>query len=306
MPNFSGIWTVTQQMQATGQSIWPARPGAPTIGTATATGATTATVAFTAGSTGYPTTVTFTATSSPGGLTGTGSSSPVTVTGLTTGTAYTFTVTATNATGTSAASAASNSITPVLQPGDAFGGGYFMGQISTSGNGIANYNLVIGPKATAQSVLFFKTSNTGGDPTSVIDGPANSAAMNSATYPAAEFCEGLTVGGFTDWYLPAKNELEIGYYNLKPWGATNDTSSGINANAVPARASNYTSGSPAQTSVSIFRTSSSEAFNAGGYWSSSEAPNPQLAWAQDFYAGSQSYFAKAGGFRARAVRRVAV
>ena len=26
MPNFSGMWTVTQQMQAKGQSIWPSPP----------------------------------------------------------------------------------------------------------------------------------------------------------------------------------------------------------------------------------------------------------------------------------------
>jgi hypothetical protein len=24
---------------------------------------------------------------------------------------------------------------------------------------------------------------------------------------AAQFCEGLTIGGFSDWYMPAKNEL---------------------------------------------------------------------------------------------------
>lgn len=89
-------------------------PQAPTIGTATA-GSGNATVTYTAGATGGSAITTFTATSSPGSLTGTGAS-PITVSGLSNGTAYTFTVTATNANGTSAASAASNSVTPA-QPG---------------------------------------------------------------------------------------------------------------------------------------------------------------------------------------------
>jgi hypothetical protein len=307
MPNFSGIWTVTQQMQATGQSIWPARPATPTIGTATATGATTATVAFTAGSTGYPTTVTFTATSSPGGLTGTGTS-PITVTGLTTGTAYTFTVTATNATGTSAASAASNSITPVLQIGDVFGGGYFAGQISTAGNSVADYNLVVGPRATAQSILQWKTSNTSTAGTSsVINGPANSTAMNDASHPAAQFCEGLTIGGYTDWYMPAKNELELFYYNFKSFANTNNTTSGSNTNAVPSRASNYTGGNPARTTVTLFQGFGSESFTTNSYWSSTESTSLQ-AWSQDAYQGYQSpSFVKDNmGTSVRAIRRVAV
>ena len=133
--------------------------------------------------------------------------------------------------------------------GSAYGGGFFVGQISTAGNGIADYNLVIGPLASAQSASKqWKTSNTSTTGTSsVIDGPTNSSNMNNATHPAAQFCEGLTIGGFSDWYLPALNELEICYYNLKPTTYVNNTSYGINANAVPARASNYTNGDPAQT-----------------------------------------------------------
>jgi len=84
-------------------------PNSPTIGTATA-GEESATVTYTAATLGA-TATTFTATSSPGSITGTGSS-PITISALTGGTSYTFTVTATNANGTSAASSASNSVTP--------------------------------------------------------------------------------------------------------------------------------------------------------------------------------------------------
>lgn len=94
-------------------------PGAPTIGTATA-GNAQATVAFTApASNGGSPITSYTVTANPGAITRNATSSPYTFTGLTNGTAYTFTVTATNATGTGAASAASNSVTPSVPPNNA-------------------------------------------------------------------------------------------------------------------------------------------------------------------------------------------
>jgi len=84
-------------------------PSVPTIGSATAVNFESVNVAFTAP--GAYAGSTYTATSSPGGLTGTSASSPILVTGLSELTAYTFTVTATNATGTSGASAASDTVT---------------------------------------------------------------------------------------------------------------------------------------------------------------------------------------------------
>jgi hypothetical protein len=191
--------------------------------------------------------------------------------------------------------------------GSVYGGGFFAGQISTAGNGIADYNLVIGPKASAQSKKAGKTSNTGGDPTSVINGPANSAAMNSATYPAAQFCEGLTIGGFSDWYMPAQNELEVCYYNLKPTTTANYTSAGINPNAVPARASNYTSGNPAQTSATVFQTAGAQRFVDDFYFSSTQdTGNVIAAVTQYFGYGLVQSRQKAGSYKVRAVRRVAV
>jgi Fibronectin type III domain len=96
-------------------SVAAAVPGAPTIGTATATGATTATISFTApASNGGAAITSYTAVSSPGGITGTLSqagSGTISISGLTALTAYTFTVYATNSAGNSASSSASNSIT---------------------------------------------------------------------------------------------------------------------------------------------------------------------------------------------------
>lgn len=88
-------------------------PGAPTIGVATA-GNTQASVAFTTpASNGGSAITSYIVTSSPDNFTVNGSSSPLVVLGLTNGTAYTFTVKATNAIGTGAASATSNSVTPI-------------------------------------------------------------------------------------------------------------------------------------------------------------------------------------------------
>lgn len=193
---------------------------------------------------------------------------------------------------------------PVI--GSALGGGFFAGQIGVSG--VATHNLVIGPVASAQNnSVQWKTTNTSTAGTSSdIDGPTNSSNMNNASHPAAQFCEGLTIGGFSDWYMPAKNELEVCYFNLKPTTTANNTSSGTNTNAVPSRASNYTSGNPAQTSAAAFVTSTgAEAFAAGRYWSSTEN-SATNAWEQLFSNGNQYASLKDGSGRVRAVRRLAI
>lgn len=113
MPNYSGVWNLVQQLQARGQNLWPATPGAPTSVSATA-GNTQATVSFTApADTGVPAGITgYRVTSSPGAITATGASSPITVTGLTNDTSYTFTVAAQNATGYGPESSPSGAVTP--------------------------------------------------------------------------------------------------------------------------------------------------------------------------------------------------
>ena len=295
-------------------------PGAPTIGTATATSNPTATVSYTAPvSNGGSVITSYTATSSPGGISGTLSqagSGTITVTGLTGSTSYTFTVTATNAIGTSAPSSASNSVTtePTVPTviGQAFRGGYYAGKIATGGGGIATHYLVVADKSVGQSsTLKWSASQVTTGVTSTINGPTNSASLASLGYPMASFCENLNTGGYTDWYMPAKDELEVLYYFLKPNTNSNWTSSGSNAYAVSPEpiSSNYSSGSPAQTSATSFRTgASSQEFSAVFYFSSTEY-SANDAWAQTFNDGTQSNANKTYdflGWSVRAVRRVAV
>jgi hypothetical protein len=286
-------------------------PNAPTIGTATTTSTTTLSITFTAptnigGSaiTGYIATAR--RVSDGATFSASGASSPILITGLT-AVPFTVTVAAVNSFGPSASSAASNSITPAnLVVGQSYAGGFYAGQISTAGDGVADFNLVIGPVSSAQSTLRWKISggSTAGTD-SVINGPTNSANMNNSDHPAAQFCEGLTVGGFTDWYMPAMNELEVCYYNLKPTTTANFTSTGANVNAVPSRGSTYTSSIPGQTSATAFQTGNAEAFASAGYWASTQF-GAALGRYQNFNTGKQYYATKSLSYRVRAVRRVAV
>jgi hypothetical protein len=196
---------------------------------------------------------------------------------------------------------------PPTTIGGAYGGGFYAGRINVSGT---FYNLVVAPKASGENISTWSASGTTTGITSVINGPTNSASLAAlgASYQAAVFAEGLTIGGYSDWYLPAKNELEVLYYNLKPTTTANHTGSGSNANAVSPEpiSTNYTSGSPAQTSAGIgFRTGETNAFTSGGYWSSTENDTGS-AWIQFFEDGYQSPGNKTNSYYVRAVRRIPV
>ena len=207
--------------------------------------------------------------------------------------------------------------------GDAFGGGFFTGIIVQGG---VSYYLIVAPRATGQNTSRqYKTSNTASPAAAITlnNGPAASASMNDSAYPAAQFCEGLSIGGFTDWYMPARDELELCYRNLKPTTTANNTATrplsdytypegndvsgntmGRNQNSSPLGAA-YTSGNPAQTDVVAFRSGGTEAFAAVFYWSSTEFSS-LVAWGQIFSDGDQDRITKDTENYVRAVRRVAV
>lgn len=188
-----------------------------------------------------------------------------------------------------------------------YGGGYYAGKIVTGG---VTYALIVAPKAQGgETQLAWKTSNTTtAGTTSINDGLANTNAMIAAgasAHPAANFCNNLSINGYDDWYLPAKDELEILYRYLKPTINANNTSSGANTSSVPTTG-NYTSGSPAQTSVTIFKTGNSEVFiTSSPYWSSTEYSSSN-GWIQFFTSGDQVNVNKTNTGRVRGVRRIAI
>jgi len=195
--------------------------------------------------------------------------------------------------------------------GAAYGGGFFAGAISHTGNGVATHLLIVAPAATgATTNKQWKTDNSAtAGTTSPFDGAANSANMNNASHPAAQFCEALSIGGYTDWYLPARYELDIAYENLKPTTDSNNTSWGINPYSVPERTVNRTAGAPAQTSVADFQTGGDERFIATGgtgfHWSSTEDSSTK-AWILNFANGNQDSDGKASTYRVRAFRKLAL
>lgn len=176
--------------------------------------------------------------------------------------------------------------------GDAYEGGFFAGLISHTADGNPTHGLIVAPAATGyngEAPLQWKTtlSATAGTQ-SPFDGLANSNNMNNASHPAAQYCRGLSIGGYTDWYLPARYELDIAYQNLKPTTTNNNTSWGINDYSVPKRTSNRTAGTPARTSIAAFQSGGAEDFFAGFHWSSTEdAANTSTAWRLTFQSGLQ-------------------
>jgi hypothetical protein len=227
--------------------------------------------------------------------------------------------------GLSSTTQSTNSITAVADAtptiGSSYGGGYFGGQINDGGS---IYDLIVAPRATGQYpgggsggtpvTVQYKTSATADFPSATFQNeaygkPANDAGNDSA-HPAFQFARSLNIGGFTDWYVPAKNELDILYYNLKPDTSSNDTGSGINPNAVPPRTSNYPAGGPpVQTTAGDFQGGGPQAFSFGAndYWSSSEySSNASNATRQYFLNGNQNFMftPKTATSWVRAIRRV--
>ena len=109
-------------------------------------------------------------------------------------------------------------------------------------------------------------SISGADGTAVGTGEQNTLDIEAGCTThdtAADLCANLSLGGYNDWFLPSKDELNLMYENLKVFGVGG--------------------------------------FTDALYWSSSEF-DAWYAWGQDYSNGAQLYNSKKYMYRVRAVR----
>ena len=205
----------------------------------------------------------------------------------------------------------------------------------------ARYKVIVAPKSGGENAsVQYKNANSAAPAAcfTLTNGPAATDAMIAAdtatVYPLAHWAKSLRelndgegLSGYTDWYIPARDELELIWRNLKPVTNNNYTTAdrydaaaytkdanlddvaathGANRNSDPAGDA-YTASVPGQTGVASFRSGGEEALTFGSayYWSSSES-SASYAWLQNYLTSSPGYQLlnnKTSSSRARACRR---
>lgn len=182
-------------------------------------------------------------------------------------------------------------------------GGYYIGLI-TFGN--CTYAQVLAPKSEGQlpdSLEWGKYGIEINGTVSFFDGHSNTKEMASAGLVIAERVLDLRIGGYDDWHIPARDQLELAYRRLKPTSDENWVyRNGDNPSSVPPGYP-YAIHLPGQTDVELFRKGGSEAFDAEWYWTSTQY-SASYAWGQLFYVGGQSLTGKDYSGRVRAFRSI--
>jgi hypothetical protein len=191
--------------------------------------------------------------------------------------------------------------------GSSLEGGFYAGRIQIDG---ILYALIVAPKVEGErdGVAWLESEQRVADANSYNNGMLNTRAMLEAGSEVAQWAHGLAIGGYTDWYIPSQDELEIIYRNLKPTAETNSLygRSGVNISAPPPTFA-YNRELPAKTTAEGFAAGGEHAFADEWYWSSTQnAAYDDFAWGQLFVIGNQGYIPKSARRRARAVRRLTI
>ena len=161
----------------------------------------------------------------------------------------------------------------VLAVGDSYGGGkvaYFFQSGDPGYVADEQHGLIAATDDQSTGIQWYNGSYvaTGATGTAIGTGQANTTSIvtvQGAGSYAAKLCHDLTVGGYNDWFLPSKDELDKLYTNKVAIGGFADY------------------------------------YDFYYYWSSSEV-NAYFAWYQNFNHGYQLGSSKSHAHRVRAVR----
>lgn len=160
--------------------------------------------------------------------------------------------------------------------GEASNGGFYAGDIEDGGKW---YKLIV---ADIEAGVYglpwggYGTDLAGAK--SATDGPANTEAMRgTATYEAGNHCLDYRGGGFDDWYMPARSELQAIYENL----------------------------GHDKTPPAGFESGGTQAFHSSRYYWCSTQSSSSNAWSRRFSDGDESSTNKYKTYRrVRPVRRL--
>ncbi len=175
-----------------------------------------------------------------------------------------------------------------LNIGDAFYGGFYAGKmIDTQVVPNKQYFLIVADKSQEQLMARYSVMNDHDGSRTVNTMTGNgwvnteSEIVGGSSYSAANFTDSLNTGGFNDWYLPARDELEQMYRLLKPSSENNDTGHPVpNINSSPTFNASYSSTNPSRTSAAAFTSGNAQAFDdssstqhlGGGTWTPIDVP----------------------------------
>lgn len=235
--------------------------------------------------------------------------------------------------------------------GMAFGGGFIAGQIKSDYDG-HTYGLIVSTAGGdsnltgtgivnwyqgggGQPAKYTVAPVAGTPPSMLSDGLVNYQAMPlNTTGGVKKWVEdrcnaGTGLNGYKDWYIPARDELNLIYRNFKPSFNLNEVSNragnanqvgadglphGTNAQAVPALGG-HTMYVPARTPISPFQEGATQGLTPNtdyGYWSSTFAgsvdgsTNAPAAWTENFGGGGQKPTGVNQSVYVRVVRRVKI
>lgn len=155
-------------------------------------------------------------------------------------------------------------------------GGYYAGTITYSGK---TYALIMAPKESggeSATALKFRDTNVG-QTLGTSDGYANTQLMAASNFPVAHYCVGLNINGYTDWYLPALDEVTAFMVNIKP----------------------------STTTIAAFKAGGSQVLTSGRFWSStSGAFSSGARWYDQ--TGQNNVYDYNVAYPVRAIRRVQI